>query len=93
MGLQFEWDPKKANKNVNKHHVSFEEAATVFSDPLALTIPDPLHSAAEDRYVELGESDSGRLLVVVFTERDDRICIISARKATRKERNDYEEST
>ena len=55
MGLQFEWDPKKANKNVNKHHVSFEEAATVFSDPLALTIPDPLHSAEEDRYVELGE--------------------------------------
>ena len=91
MGLSFEWDDRKAEANVQKHRVSFEEASTVFADPLALTIFDPLHSEGEDRYVTLGRSQRQRLLVVVFTDRDDRIRIISARVATRRERKDYEE--
>ncbi|MGD9853985.1 MAG: BrnT family toxin [Planctomycetaceae bacterium] len=91
MGLDFEWDERKARQNVKKHGVSFEEAATVFGDPLAVTIPDPLHSAAEDRFVTLGESHAGEFVVVVFTERGERIRIISARFATRRERTAYEE--
>jgi uncharacterized DUF497 family protein len=91
MGLEFEWDEKKAGNNVKKHGVSFEEASTVFGDPLARTIPDPLHSAGEDRFVTLGESLRRRLLVVVFTERGEKIRVISARTATRRERKDYEE--
>ncbi len=90
MGLAFEWDDGKARLNVRKHGVSFEEASTVFADPLTLTIYDPLHSDEEDRYVALGESRPGRLLVVVFTDRQERIRIISARVATRRERKDYE---
>ena len=78
MSLAFEWDNKKAKQNLKKHGVSFEEASTVFCDPLARTIQDPLHSVEEDRFVNLGESQSRRLLVVVFTERGDRIRIISA---------------
>jgi uncharacterized DUF497 family protein len=93
MTLAFEWDDDKAKANQRKHRVSFEEASTVFGDPLALTIPDPLHSEEEDRFVTLGESHRRRLLVVVFTERGDKIRIISARAATRRERNDYEEGT
>ena len=88
--LIFEWDEKKANRNVNKHGVSFEEAATVFADPLSITIFDPLHSKEEDRFVTLGMSNKNRLLVVVHTDRDDKIRIISARKATKKERKQYE---
>ena len=91
MGLVFEWDDRKAKRNIKKHGVSFEEASTVFADPLAVTIHDPLHSDEEDRYVTLGQSQRRRLLVVVFTDRDDRIRIISARVATRRERRDYEE--
>jgi len=91
MGLDFEWDERKARLNKRKHGVSFEEASTVFADPLALTIYDPVHSEEENRYVALGESQRRRLLVVVFTDRDDRIRIISARVATRRERKDYEE--
>lgn len=91
MGLTFEWDEKKAERNLRKHRVSFEEASTVFSDPLSSTIPDPLHSEDEDRFVILGESHRCRLLVVVFTERADSIRIISARHASRRERKDYEE--
>lgn len=91
MSLAFEWDDKKAKQNVKKHGVSFEEASTVFGDPLARTIPDPSHSEDEDRFVTLGESTRRRLLVVVFTERGDNIRIISARVATRRERQDYEE--
>jgi uncharacterized DUF497 family protein len=91
MGLAFEWDKNKARENVRKHGVSFEEASTVFADPLARTIYDPLHSDEEDRFVQLGESQRRRLLVVVFTDRGDRIRIISARVATRHERKDYEE--
>jgi uncharacterized DUF497 family protein len=89
--MDFEWDRDKAKKNQKKHGVSFDEASTVFADPLSSTIHDPLHSDEEDRYVILGESNRKRLLVVVFTDRDDRIRIISARTATRKEREDYEE--
>ncbi len=76
-----------------KHGVSFEEASSVFGDPVALTIPDPLHSEEEDRFITLGESHRRRLLVVVSTERGDKIRIISARVATRRERKDYEEGS
>jgi len=93
MGLDFDWDDKKAKRNLKKHGVSFEEASTVFRDPLARTIDDPLHSDEEDRFVSLGESRRQRLLVVVFTERGGKIRIISARVATRHERKDYEEGS
>ena len=91
MSLFFEWDEDKALSNFEKHGVSFEEAATVLADPMALTIPDPQHSDAEDRFISLGESYRRRLIVVVHTERSDRIRIISARLATRRERKTYEE--
>jgi uncharacterized DUF497 family protein len=91
MGLSFEWDEDKAKANIKKHKVSFEEASTVFGDPLSRTIFDPLHSDEEDRFIILGESNRRRLLVVVLTDRDERIRIISARTATRRERKDYEE--
>ncbi len=93
MPLSFEWDEQKARTNLAKHGVSFEEASTVFGDPLSLTIPDPAHSQTEDRYIILGHSHRQRLLVVVHTERDDNIRLISARPATRRERKSYEEST
>ena len=93
MGLEFEWDDRKAKQNARKHGVSFEEASTVFSDPAALTIFDRVHSDEEDRYVTLGESQQRRLIVVAFTDRDDVIRIISARRATPRERNDYEEGS
>jgi uncharacterized DUF497 family protein len=91
MSLDFEWDDKKAKQNLKKHRVSFEEATTVFGDPLALTIPDPVHSEDEDRLITLGESNRQRLIVVSFTDRGNRIRIISARLATRQERKDHEE--
>lgn len=91
MALHFEWDHRKAAANRRKHKVSFEEAATAFADPLSLTIPDPDHSEDEDRFVLLGISYRNRLLVVVHTERGDNIRIISARKATRGERLQYEQ--
>ncbi len=78
MRLEFEWDDDKAGKNLKKHNVSFEEASTVFGDPLALTIHDPLHSEKEDRFITLGESHRRRLLVVVSTDRGDKIRIIGA---------------
>ena len=86
MPLNFEWDGRKAKANVAKHGVSFEEAATVFADPLSLTIPDPDHSQAEERFIILGKSHTGKLLVVVHTERGDNLRIISARRASRRER-------
>ena len=88
--LTFEWDPQKAETNIEKHGVSFEEASTAFRDPFSLTIDDPLHSTGEVRMVQIGISHKNRLLVVVHTERGDNIRIISARKATKKERNNYE---
>lgn len=91
--MNFEWNPEKAAANIEKHGVSFEEAATAFGDPLSLTISDPDHSDSEDRFVLLGQSYSGRLLVVVHTERGDGIRIISARLATRYERRSYEEGS
>jgi uncharacterized DUF497 family protein len=90
MALEVEWDAAKAASNRRKHGVSFEEAATSLEDPRSVTIPDPVHSAVEERYVLLGVSTSGRLLVVVHTERGDRIRIISARMATARERAQYE---
>lgn len=91
MPLIFEWDEKKAKTNAAKHGVSFVEAATVFEDQLSLTIPDPAHSKVEARFITLGRSQSGKLLVVVHTERDDNLRIISSRRASRGERKNYEE--
>jgi uncharacterized DUF497 family protein len=93
MSLTFEWDEEKAAENLAKHGVSFAEASTVFADPLSRTIPDPLHSDEEDRFVILGESTSGHTLVVVHTYREENIRIISARRATPRERKDYERGT
>ena len=88
--LEFEWDPDKAASNAAKHGVSFGEAATVFGDPLSLTVYDPDHSQEEDRYLTMGSSFDNRLLLVSHTDREDRIRIISARLATRRERKAYE---
>lgn len=93
MALLFEWDPRKAKRNIALHGVSFDEASTAFRDPLSSTIDEPLHSADEERYVLTGLSHQDRLLVVVHTERGDRIRIMSARLATSKERKQYEETT
>ena len=90
--LTFEWDAAKAASNLAKHGVRFEEAATVFGDPLSVTIFDPAHSQAEDRFIILGRSHLDKLLVVVHTERGDNIRIISARHASRRERKQYEEA-
>jgi uncharacterized DUF497 family protein len=90
MGLIFKWDKKKEKQNVTKHNVSFKEASTVFRDELSLTIDDPIHSDDENRLIIIGESIEHRLLVVVHTERNDYIRIISARKATKIERRYYE---
>jgi uncharacterized DUF497 family protein len=90
--MPFEWDPEKARENVRNHpSITFEEASTVFNDPLSVTILDPEHSRGEVRYLIMGYSARRRLLVVSYTERQDRIRIISARLATRKERRSYEE--
>lgn len=92
MALEFEWDPEKAEANQKKHGVSFDEASTVFADPLSLTISDPDHSESEERMLLLGTSRSGRLLVISHTWQDRRIRLISAREANRRERNDYDEN-
>ena len=91
MALGFSWDPRKAAGNERKHGVSFEEAVTAFGDLLSLTVPDPDHSADENRFLHLGLSDQNRLLVVAHVERGDDTRIISARLATRRERIKYEE--
>jgi len=91
MTLNFEWDEEKAKANLKNHRVSFEEATTVFSDPFSITIPDPDHSTEEERYIDIGNSDRGRVLVVVYTERETTIRIISCRKVTPTERRRYEE--
>ena len=88
--MQFEWDEKKAISNLAKHDVAFDEASTVFGDPLSLTILEPLHSQEEDRFVTIGMSTRAHTLVVVHTDRGDRVRIISARRATRHEVRDYE---
>lgn len=89
-GLLFDWDPAKAASNLRKHGVAFEEAETVFDDPLAIVIPDPVHSYGEERQVLIGRSAPGNTLVVVHVEPGERIRIISARAATKQERRDYE---
>ena len=91
MNLRFEWDARKALTNKLKHGVSFEEAMTLFGDPLARIFDDPDHSVAESREIIIGLSQKQRLLLVCFTERGNVIRIISARKATKLERQDYEE--
>jgi hypothetical protein len=91
-GPTFEWDPAKAAANILEHGVSFEEAATVFHDPLAKIHDDPDHSATERRDIIIGQSRQGRMLVVSFTERGSNIRLISARPVTRRERRDYEEA-
>ncbi len=87
----YEWDAKKARSNLQKHGVSFEEAATVFLDPLAMTYPDPDHSDEEDREITIGYSTQGRLLFVSHCDRRGRIRIIGARETTRRERKQHEE--
>jgi hypothetical protein len=90
--VEFEWDSEKAQSNLDKHGLSFDEAATAFGDPLSLAIADPDHSDDEDRSILLGESYAGRLIVVAFTERGERMRIVSARLATSRERRAYEEA-
>jgi uncharacterized DUF497 family protein len=91
--MEFEWNPDKAVVNLKKHGVSFTEAATVFGDPLSITFPDPDHSNNESRYITIGLSRNGRLLILAHTDRNNRIRIISAREATRRERRFYEEGS
>jgi len=90
-GYQFEWDARKAAANEAKHGVGFEEAATAFADAAALNMPDPKHSIAEQRFVLLGRSANGRLLVVCYTELPPRTRLISARPCSGRERRQYEE--
>ena len=90
MTLRFEWDEIKASINLEKHGVDFSEASTVFADTRSITIWYESHSDQEDRYVDIGISVFGRLIVVVYTEREERISIISSRPATSKERAAYE---
>lgn len=89
--MEFEWNPDKAESNYEKHNISFEEAATVFNDLLSVTFPDPDHSVGESRYVIIGMSRFGQILVVSHTDRGEKVRIISVRQATRKERRFYEE--
>jgi hypothetical protein len=89
--MRFEWDPKKAEANLKKHGVSFQEAATVFGDPLAITFQNPDHSEEEERQITFGLSFQKRLIIVSHTRRKDRTRIISARPISRKERAIYEE--
>ena len=91
MEFVFEWDRRKAWINAAKHGVSFEEALTVFADPLARIFDDPAHSTGEVREIIVGHSRRRRLLVVSFTERGDAVRIVNARRATKNERYDYEE--
>jgi len=91
VALRFEWNPGKAAGNLAKHGVSFEEAATVFGDPLGRIVDDPRHSVDEPRQALLGRSERQRLLVVMFTVRGKAIRLISARRATPRERREYEE--
>ncbi len=88
--MQFEWNQDKALTNLRKHAISFPEATTVFDDSLSVTFPDPDHSIGENRYVMIGMSRSGQLLVVCHTDRENYTRIISARRATRQERRFYE---
>jgi uncharacterized DUF497 family protein len=88
--VEFEWDPAKANKNFHNHRVNFSEAVTVFRDPLGITIYDPDHSVDEDRFITIGISVAGRVLLISHTDRNDRVRLISARELSRSERENYE---
>lgn len=90
MGYEFEWNPRRSASNRRKHGVTFEEAATAFADPRSLNQFDPDHSIDEDRFLLMGKSRLDRILVVSYTDRPPRVRIISARLATRRERNQYE---
>ena len=91
--MKFQWDPKKAARNMARHGVSFKEASTVFGDPLASTIQEPDHSVEEPRHLTLGRSIEGRLIVVSHTDRGEDIRIISARPGTRGEKRRYEQDS
>ena len=93
MGYIFEWDPKKAESNARKRGVTFDEASTVFGDPLGLLMPDPDHSLNEERYLVPGMSNQQRLLVVAFAERPPRTRLISARRAKPREWRRYEKKS
>jgi uncharacterized DUF497 family protein len=88
--MRFTWDPRKDRLNQRDHGVSFDDASTIFGDPLATSIPDPDHSIGEERLLTMGQSSTGELLVVSHTEQGDNIHIISARRATAHELKDYE---
>jgi uncharacterized protein len=89
--MEFEWDEGKAETNLIKHGVSFDDAQTIFNDPLYVDFYDPDHSEDEDRYLIIGESNRGRLLIVSYTERGNNTRLISARETTKSERKIYEE--
>lgn len=89
--MEFEWNEEKAATNLVKHRVSFDEAKTVFADPLYVDFYDPDHSIDEHRYIIIGESQQRRLLIVSYTEREDIVRLISAREVTRSEQETYEE--
>ena len=88
--MEFEWNPHKAQINIKKHNISFAEATTVFNDPIAQTFDDPAHSIDEQRFITIGYSSNNKLIVLAHTDRGEKIRIISARKATPKERRFYE---
>jgi len=89
--VNFEWDPGKARQNRREHRIPFQEAATIFGDPLAVTYPDPDHSTSEQRFITVGMSSVGRVLIVAHVDRNENVRIISARKTTQRERKHYEE--
>lgn len=91
INLAFEWDEAKAVANLKKHRISFEEAKTVFTDPFSITVDDPKHTADERRFVDIGAAASGKVLVVSYTQRGEKIRLISCRKSTKSERKIYEE--
>lgn len=91
MAIPFDWDEEKAEINFKKHKVGFEEAKSVFGDPFSITVDDPDHSKEEQRFIDIGKSFGGKLLVLVYAERGNKTRIISCRKATRMERKKYEE--
>jgi uncharacterized protein len=93
VAVGFEWDEAKARTNLRRHGVSFDEGIAVFDDPFSITIPDPDHSYEEERFIDIGSSEAGSVLVVVYTERGGNIRIISCRRATPTERRLYEEGS
>ena len=89
--MQFEWDENKGRQNLSKHGVSFEEATTIFDDPLYVDFYDPDHSENEERYLIVGQSNRGRILILSYTERGNKIRLISVREVTPQERKTYEQ--